>query len=178
MHIEFMRSPLRKMPAVRDAENVTSLTIWHCKFDTLDCLTAFRSLKALKIAGYPDTSLAPISQLKQLEWLSILHLPKVSDLEPLTELSNLVSLELATLPSWDASGKRQMIRSLDPLAHLPRLAHLALHGVVPDNKSLSSITTCSSLRTARLSGYPAAEVKRFYATSSAQNSHVPEYPEI
>jgi hypothetical protein len=104
-------------------------------------------------------------------------LPKVHDLEPLGALRKLISLELATQPSWDSSGKRQVVKSLDPLAKLPRLAYLALLGVVPESKSLVSLEGSPSLVTGRFSGYPAKEVKRFYGASTLENTHVPSFPE-
>ena len=177
MHLEFMRSTARQMPAVPNAGEITSLMVWHCKFDSLESLGSFTKLRALKIAGYPDSSLETLKRLKQLQWLSVLHLPEVRDLEPLGALRKLISLELATQPSWDSSGKRQVVKSLDPLAKLPRLAYLALLGVVPESKSLVSLEGCPSLVTARFSGYPATEVKRFYGASTLENAHVPSFPE-
>ena len=176
MQIKFMRSPEREMPVVAAAGDVTSMIVWHCKFATLRSLASFTNLRALKIATYPDASLEPLLGLNHLEWLSVVHLPKVNDLEPLTMLSKLVSLELATLPSWDASRKRQVVKSLHPLGRIPRLAHLALFGVIPEDKSLAPLEAISSLRTARVSGYPAKEMKRFYETTSLANDHVPPFP--
>lgn len=177
MHIEFMRSPEREVPGVSAPGEVTSLTVWHCKFATLERLAIFTNLRALKIATYPDASLESIQGLKHLQWLSVVHMPKVSDLEPLTKLDKLVSLELATLPSWDASSKRQVVNSLHPIARMPRLQFLALFGVIPKDKSLAALEASSSLQTARVSGYPAKEMKRFYEASSLPSYHVPPFPD-
>nr|WP_296016747.1 hypothetical protein [uncultured Acidovorax sp.] len=177
MHIEFMRSPDREMPTVPAAEEVTSLIVWHCKFSTLSSLASFTKLKSLKIASYPDASLEPLENLRRLEWLSILHLPKIDNLEPLAKLRNLVSLELATTPGWDASGKRQVVKSLHPLTRLPNLAYLALFGVTPEDKSLAPLEAASSLLSVRVSGYPVNETKRFYSAFSVTNEHVPSFPD-
>ena len=165
------------MPVVPNAGEVTSLILWHCKFSTLEAIASFTKLKALKVASYPDATLEPLRKLKDLEWLSILHLPRVNDLEPLSGLRKLTALELATQPSWDTSGKRQVVKTLDPLAQLPRLAYLALLGVVPENRSLEVLEASSSLLTARFSGFPAIEAERFYSVSAVENSHVPSFPE-
>jgi len=177
MHIELLRDATRQMPAIPNADQVTSLIIWHCKYESLASLSAFTNLTALKIASYPDQSLKPLEKLNKLEWLSVLHFPKVNDLAPLAKLRALVSLELATLPSWDASGKRQLVASLQPLAKLPRLAFLGLLGVIPEDKSLSVLEECRALSTAKVSGYLAAEMKRYYAASGVENAHVPSFPE-
>jgi hypothetical protein len=176
MYLEFMRNPARHMPTVPNADDITSLMVWHCKFDTMEGLATFKNLKALKIASYPDSSLEPLGELRHLEWLSILHMPKINDLEPLARLKKLTALELATLPSWDASGKHQVVRSLDSLGQLPGLRHVALLGVVPENESLANLEGCLSLRTARASGYPVAEAKRFFSSSPVENAHVPSFP--
>jgi len=177
MHIELMRDAARQMPVIPNADQVTSLVIWHCKYESLASLSAFPNLTALKIANYPEDSLKPLEKLKQLEWLSILHLPEVKDLAPLAKLRSLVSLELATLPSWDSSGKRQLINSLQPLTKLPRLAFLALLGVVPEDLSLAKLDECRALSTVRVSGYLSGETKRYYAASGVENAHVPSFPE-
>ena len=177
MHLEFIRDPARQMPTVPNAAQITSLAVWYCNFESLASLTYFTNLKALKIAGYPDESLEPLESMKGLVWLSILHMPKVSDLEPLTKLHALTSLELQTLPSWDSSRKRQVVKALEPLTRIPKLAHLSLFGVIPSSKSLAALEGCKNLSAVRVSGYPAAEVKRFYAASGVENAFMPKFPE-
>ena len=102
-----------------------------------------------------------------------MHLPKVDDLAPLAELRRLETLSLSTLPSWDASGKVTEVRSLDPIAKLPSLKHLALFGVVPKGRSLEAITRCRNLVASRFSKYPKAEMVRFYEATQMSDEFPP-----
>jgi hypothetical protein len=128
----------------------------------------------LIIATYPDDSLEALSQLKDLKHLRIVHLPKVGDLAPLAHLTSLTTLCLATLPSWDSSGKRTVVASLEPLTKLERLRHIELFSVVPPDKSLEPLERLASLQTARLQGFPKAEIRRFFAATGVENAFAPE----
>ena len=92
--------------------------------------------------------------LSNLRYLSIVHLPRVSDLGPLSKLESLETVALHTLPSWDQSNKRTNVRSLSPLTALPRLRHIELLGVVPEDESLRALAELPSLKTSALHGYP------------------------
>jgi hypothetical protein len=87
-------------------------------------------------------------------------MPKVSDLEPLRALAGLRRLSLATLPSWDSSGKVTEAASLAPIASLSRLEELELFGVVPPDGRVDELLTIASLRQARLSKYRKSEIER------------------
>lgn len=176
MHIELIRDSARLMPEIDKADEVTSMTIWHCKYRSLAPLAGFTRLKALKIATFADTTLNLLEGLEQLEWLSILHLPKIDDLQPLASLQALASLELSTSSGWDSSRKRQVVRSLEPLTSLPHLSALSLFSVVAQDKSLAPLERCHTLANVRLSGYPIAEMKRYYAATGVQNGYIPDFP--
>jgi hypothetical protein len=133
-----------------------------------------RQLRVLTIASYPDDSLAPLSTLQDLQYLRILHMPNVHDLGPLVDLRKLESLSLETLPSWDSSSRVTTVESLEPLATLPGLKHVALFGVVPKEKSLAALQRCPGLLSARFSKYPKTEVRRFYDATKVTDDHVPE----
>ena len=148
-HLELMRDPGRAFPPVADPEAVRRATVWHFRY----------------------TILAPLAELRHLR---IVHMPKVDDIGPLARLTQLTSLSLSTLPSWDASGKTTTIRSLEPLAALPALAHLELFGICPPDKSLAPIEKCKHLRTARFSQYPLAEMARFFKKTIVENQFNPE----
>ena len=124
----------------------------------------------MEIASFPDESLEVLRELGDLEWLSILHMPKVTSLSPLAGLAGLRLLSLATLPGWDASGRRTVVESLVPLAQLEKLAHLALLGVTTPSKSLRDLECCKRLRTATLLGFLRAEVARFIAATGVRDA--------
>lgn len=174
MHLELMRITECEFPTVPDPEQIVSARIWHCKFESLGPLAQLTRLRTLVIGTFPDETFDVLAQLPELEYLRILHFPHVHDLEPLASLHRLVSLSLATAPSWDASGKTQLVESLEPITRLPVLQHVELFGVQPANKSLEALVACPSLRTARFSRYPAKEVERFFAATHVTDAHGPE----
>jgi hypothetical protein len=174
MHLELMRDKSKTMPNAPNPGDVRTLRIWHCSYRTLDPIYAFRNLRTLVIATFPDATLAALASLSQLQYLQIIHMPRITDLSPLAALSNLQCLSLETLPNWDPSGKVTEVESLDPISELRQLRHLALFGVRPKNRSLSAIERCPRLQSARFSKYPESEVARFYEATQISNAHVPE----
>ena len=134
---DLMRDKAKTMPTDPDAADVTALRVWHCNYASLALVTQYQHLRTLVVATYPDADLEPVASLEDLEYLSLLHLPGVTDLAPLARLTNLRTLRLSTLPSWDSSGKVTQVDSLRPLAMLPKLTRLELFGVRPASKSLS-----------------------------------------
>lgn len=173
MIADYLRDEARTLPAHPDPAAVTALRIWHCKYDSLAGLAEFVNLETLVIATYPDAVLEPIKALSRLQYLSIVHLPHVSDLQPLDQLEQLRTLRLSTLPSWDPSGKRTIVRSLAPLAGLPDMAHIELFGVLPDDGTLQALESCPSLESVRVSKYRKSEVSRFYRATGLSGSFAP-----
>lgn len=95
-------------------------------------------------------------------------------MQPLQRLHSLEVLSLRTSPSWDASGRRTHLLSLAPIAQLPRLRHLELIGVVPQDDSLMSLAMLAGLLTVRLHGHDKSEVAAFFGRSSVVDAHAPE----
>src|SRR4051812_108327 len=99
-----MRDKARTMPTDGDA-TAAALRVWHCNYESLGLLRGYPNLRTLVVATYPDDDLEPVTALEGLEYLSLQHLPRVTDLASLARLQRLRTLRLATLPSWDESGK-------------------------------------------------------------------------
>ena len=173
MHLDLMREVAADFPKFDIRNEVTSLRIWHCKYRTLEGISQFPNLHTLVVATWPDTSISILSEI-DLEYLCIVHFPKIHDLAPLRDLQRLRSLSLQTLPSWDPSGKVQQVESLEPISRLSNLEHLELFGVVPADKSLSAIENCKKLVSARFSKYPKKEIIRFYAATGVSDAHLPK----
>jgi hypothetical protein len=173
MHLDLNRDPAKTFPEIANTGSIETACIWHCKYRTLEPLGELRSLRELVIATFPDDSLEVIGRLSALQYLRILHLPKVTDLAPLAGLTSLITLRLATLPSWDSSGKRTVVASLEPLTALKALRHVELFSVVPPDRSLESLKRIPSLRTARLQGFPKAEKSRFFEATGVENEFAP-----
>jgi hypothetical protein len=153
MHLELVGTKDREFPAVEHPARYQSAKIWHCNFRSLARLGEFSSLRDLEIATFPDESFEMLSGLDRLRRLRIIHLPRVSSLEPLRRLSELRELGLSTLASWDASNKRTTIESLHPLEHLHNLETLELTGIVVSDDGLSPLCGLSGLRSLRIGNY-------------------------
>jgi len=174
VHLELIRDPSRHFPQVAEPDSVRSAKVWFCKYTNLAPLAELRNLEELVIAHFPDESFEFLGRLEKLRFLSVMHMPMICDLAPLAELTQLTSLSLSTLPSWDASRKTTTIKSLEPLVAIPVLAHLELFGICPPDKSLVPLEGCKDLRTARVSQYPRAETNRFYAGTKVGDRFNPE----
>lgn len=171
---ELMRDKSSSMPVAPDAADVTALRVWHCSYKSLAQLAYYSNLRILAIASYPDKDLDSVAKLSSLEHLSILHLPDVHDLRPLERLPHLHTLRLATLPSWDSSGKVTIVDSLKPLARIAGLKHLELFGVRPTTKSLEELEAAPALISVRVSKYPKPEVRRFYEATQLSDKFAPD----
>ena len=174
MHLELNRDKGREFPSIANPLAVKSARVWHCNYASLSSVAVCANLETLVIATYPDASLEAVGELRRLRYLRIVHFPKVSDLAPLRNLWALETLSLASLPSWDASGKVISIASLEPIARLSGLRHLELFGVRPQDKRLRPLVGLSSLRSARFSKYPAAETRAFYEQTGVSDAFAPE----
>jgi hypothetical protein len=172
MDVDLVREKCKVMPALDG--RIRHLRIWHCSYQTLMPVGRLLNLRTLVIATYPDVSLEPLRPLINLRYLSIVHLPRIRDLSPLADLHRLQTLSLATLPSWDSTGRVPEVESLEPIVKLPSLRHLALLGVRTRTKSLAALIASPCLESAKFSKYPHTAVDRFYASTKVSNTHVPE----
>ena len=177
MHLELTRETSRNFPTVAKPTDVRSARVWHCKFATLTPLASLTNLETLVIATVPDNSLSFLEPLRKLRCLHIVHMPKVRDLSSIGLLENLINVSLATSPGWDASRKFQCVQSLEPLARLPRLKHLELFGVVPEDRNLDALRECRALVSARFSGYRKEDVAAFYELMAVTDDRAPQ-PEV
>ena len=168
-----VRDKAKAMPSDPEGAKVTALRVWHCHYVSLAPVVQYPNLTTLVVATYPDADLEPIASLEGLEFLSLLHLPGVTDLAPLAHLTRLRTVRLATLPSWDSSGKVTEVDSLRPLALLPELTHLELFGVRPASKSLGDLEDAPGLMSVRVSKYPKAEVTRFRGVTGVTDAFAP-----
>jgi hypothetical protein len=173
-HLDLMRETAKEFPAIEHRSQIRTLRVWHCKYKSLRAVGDFQNLEELVIATFPDSTLDVLGPLVNLRYLSILHLPKITDIEALSSFGRLETLSLQTSPSWDASGKCTVVASLEPIARMPGLKHLELFGVCPPNKSLAAVEELKTLKSARFSQYPSAEIERFYRLTSVSNQYNPE----
>ncbi len=173
MHLDYLRDKRRSFPIIDDPFAIKSIRIWHCKYSSLHGISALINLEELVVASFPDASLAAISSLSRLRYIRIVHLPKITSLEPLGGLQHVESLSLSTLPTWDSSGKATVVKSLAPIASMLSLRHIELFGVRNNDGSLSDLEHCTNLRSARFSQYAVSEVERFFNATGATNAFIP-----
>lgn len=171
--LDRVRDPSLELHLPDGAEQIEAARIHHCRYQSLGPLTKLSGLRTLVVATWPDDSLELLRSLPRLEYLYALHMPRVHDLSPLRTLAALRVARLATLPSWDSSGKVQVVESLEPLASLPALQHLELFGVRPESKSLAELEHSTSLLTARVSKYSKAEVARYRTATGVGDAYAP-----
>jgi hypothetical protein len=170
---DFVRDKATTMPLDPEAAEIRALRVWHCNYVSLARVRQYPNLNTLVVATYPDPDLELIASLVNLEYLSIVHMPGVSDLRPLVHLTKLRTVRLSTLPSWDSAGKVTEVESLRPLALLPALTHLELFGIRPTSKSLHDLEGAASLTSVRVSKYPKAEVARFREATGLNDAFAP-----
>lgn len=173
MDLDLMRREEKTFPPIQHPLAIDRARIWACKYATLEQVATLQNLEVLAILVYPDKTFVPISKLRSLRYLSVIHFPNVTDLSPLAVLENLETLSLSSLPSWDASGKVLKVDSLEPIARLSRLRHLELFGVRPSDKDLSVLLNLPELQSARFSKYPRVETERFYRCSGVSDDSAP-----
>jgi hypothetical protein len=172
-HLDLLRRTETEFPRFDNPASIRSLRVWHCKYKSLQMTNQFRDLQELVIATLPDNSLSFLEMVRDLRYLSILHMPNITDVGALAHLKKLESLSLQTLPSWDASGKCTTIESLEPLAQIPGLKHLELFGICPPNKSLLPLERIKNLQSARFLKYPKGEVVRFFGETGIADQFNP-----
>jgi hypothetical protein len=163
------------MPQIEKPEEVISMTIWHCNFESLIQLRNCVNLEQLSIATLPGNNFNFLSNCLKLKFLSIAHLPDITTLESFPILKQLETVSLETLPSWDSSGKKTVVDSLQPLSKLANLKYLELFGVVPKEVSLDSLTVFSGLQSARFSKYPKKITNAFYKHFKVSDDWAPEF---
>lgn len=173
-HLELMRDSSKTFPDVEDKKGMRTARIWHCGYRSLSPVSALIDIEELVIGTLPDPSLEFLSELYRLRYLRILHMPKVTNLAGLEQLTNLEVLSLSTSPSWDAARKCTIVDSLMPISKLRRLKQLELFGVCPADKSLRDLQNCPALQSARFSQYPKDEVARFYRETGLQDAFAEE----
>ena len=141
---------------------ITHARVRGCRYDDWAALGELTELVSLEVLDWLAADLEPLRALTKLEQLQLHHLPHVASLDPLADLVSLRRLILATTPGWDSSGKVTEVDSLEPLRHLP-LEEVNLFGVRPESRSVDELLEIPTLRVARLSKFPVAEIRRIKA---------------
>jgi len=129
--------------AVAVRPDVTRLKVFGLKHN-LAPLTMLASLRHLELTD-PQT-LDGLSELQQLENLTLYAFPRITSLEPVGALAGLKTLSLSTPPGYDASRKCYEVETFEPLGRLTALESLTMRGVVPKVGRLDPIRLLTNLR--------------------------------
>lgn len=159
MKLELIRDESTSFPDIDNPKKYNELRIWHCKYRSFEKVALFRNLEKLEIATYPNINFEYLSELKKLRYLDIIHLPKIKDLSGISQLTSLEEIRIATLPSWDSSGKKSLISSLMPFRTLNKLKKLELLSVLPVDGNFIWLAECKSLREFNLQKKPSAGIE-------------------
>jgi len=174
MRLDLMRDSSKIFPTIENPKGIKSLRIWHCKYRNFNGLEFFTNLEELVIASFPEGSFAKISNFTKLKYLAILHMPKVSNLNDLTTLSNLKCLSLITLPSWVLSRKRTIVDSLKPICELKNLRHLELIGILPGNDNgINELYCLKYLKSARFEGFLKKDIEKYFEITGIEKNVFP-----
>jgi hypothetical protein len=175
MHIDLVWDESKKFPVADNKEDITSIKVWNCKYKNFDALSEFITLEEIAILRYPNTSLDIFLSMPKLRHLEITHLPKITDFSALPKLDNLESLSFSTLPSWDFSGKRLQIPSLEIFSQMKALKHLELIGARFPDESLVLLEKSKTLKTLIGTQYSETEKERFYQVTGCIKSRLPKF---
>ena len=167
--IDLMRRREKIFPISEVALDTESLRIWFCKYRSLSVLSEYTFIRQLVVAGVPDNNLHFLSGMQNLEYLRILDIPKVEELEVLADLKRLKCLSLATCPSWDSQKKYTIVDSISPIVSAGGITHLELLGVKPRSGSIDYLANLKNLKSLRLSGFSAGEVGLFKGMSGVSS---------
>lgn len=145
MKLELIADKAKKFPSIEKPEKYSEIEIIDCNYTSLSSLRDFVNAKSLEIRSIPDGNIDFLKPLKKLKVLKITHFPKLSDISPISHLNSLEQLYLASLTSWDASGKRLTIKSLCPVVS-NHIKSISILGVNLADNDLLCLSKCKNLR--------------------------------
>ncbi len=145
-HIGYGDIPVHRLAEFAGADQLQEITLTcdgaGCRSEAIDAIRSMRSLQKLQISCSADARCSILGALDSLPELKALRLVGVSDqtLQQLPHIKTLEALDLALT----AVGTGE---SLQRLAALPSLRHLALPPGTTTADGLASVACCSHLET-------------------------------
>ena len=142
------------------------VSIGHATQHDVEAIATIPAITCVSLAMPRITSLAPLCKLSGLEFLELddpptiagieglislkclvlRHFRRITNLAPLSCLSNLRAVSMSTIPSWDASRRCLEIDSLEPLRKLINLESLRLMGIKPLDRRLDPLRDLTNLK--------------------------------
>lgn len=124
---------------VAKLQHLDFLRIDFCGKHRLQEIGRHSHVKALELNVFHPESLEGLESFAALEYLFIVHAPKITSFAPLASLAQLKGLLVTTPPSWDASRRTIRIQTIAPLSNLRQLEQLSLTGVEPTTDGLQPL---------------------------------------
>lgn len=133
--------PQKLFDAACLAPHLQGLWIKWSSIKGIDSIENCRGLRFLHLGSSPQlTSIEPLRKLKNLMWLELENIRRISDVSVIGELSQLQGLAIEG-SMWTT----QVVDSLAPLACLRHLRYLALANLKARDKTLKPLLSLSSL---------------------------------
>jgi len=127
----------KQTEGILSCKSLRKLKLWHLPFENLEPLSELRNLEELSIIQWRRlSSITPINRFSELKSLQLAYLPKLEQIGELADCSKLESLEIV---------KCKRLTSTQPLAKLQALKKLILEDCA-DIDSLAPLVNCNSLQ--------------------------------
>jgi hypothetical protein len=148
-----------EFPLLEEPLSITHARVLACRYQRWDAIGSLTNLVSLEVIDWHGSDLEALRPLAKLEQLSITHLPRVTSLDPLSDLTALRRLILGLMASQYYNGKFHEVESLAPLSGLP-LEEVTLLGVRPASKAVDDLLAIPTLTKALVVRFAAKERNR------------------
>ena len=141
--------------AVCEMKNLIGLNIKWSAIKRINSILKLKDLRYLNFGGSSQVeSINCLGFMKDLVWLEIDNLKKITDISPLSKLSRLGGLSLEG-SMWTT----QIVDSLAPIGQLTNLEYLSLANLKAKNKTLMPLLNLKKLKTLHLAKWwPKGEI--------------------
>jgi len=154
--------------AVCKMKNLIGLNIKWSAIKRIDSLQKLKGLRYLNLGGSSQVeSIDCLVDMKDLVWLEIDNLKKITDISPLSKLFRLRGLSLEG-SMWTT----QIVDSLAPIEQLTNLEYLSLANLKAKNKTLMPLFNLKKLKTLHLAKWwPKGEISTLKIELPGLNSN-------
>ena len=141
--------------AVCKMKNLIGLNIKWSAIKRIDSIQGMKNLRYLNLGGSSQVeSIGCLGDMKDLVWLEVDNLKKITDISPLSNLSRLRGLSLEG-SMWTT----QIVDSLTPIGQLTNLEFLSIANLKAKDKTLMPLLNLKKLKTLHLAKWwPKSEI--------------------
>jgi len=136
------RVPQELFDAACAVPNLEGLYVKWSGIETIAALATAPALKYFHLGSSASlNSIEPLSELKQLRWLELENIKRITDLNPVQDLINLDGFSFV-----GTDGGKSTIKTFAPLANLRELKWLHLGAIRAEDESLRPLSELQKLR--------------------------------